>query len=99
MLDPGGHVMTWNEGAMRIKGYCAEEIIGKHFSVFYQDADNKKNHPAFELEQAVKYGSYEENGWRVRQDGSLFWACVVITPVFEDESMIGFAKVTRDLTE
>ncbi len=84
---------------MRIKGYSAEEIIGKHFSVFYQDADNEKNHPAFELEQAVKYGSYEENGWRVRQDGSLFWACVVITPVFEDEIMIGFAKVTRDLTE
>lgn len=99
MLDTGGYVMTWNEGAHRIKGYTAEEIVGQHFSIFYQDEAKERNHPEFELKQAIKHGSYEENGWRVRKDGTLFWACVVITPIYEDENLIGFAKVTRDLTE
>ncbi len=100
MLDPEGHVTTWNEGAQRIKGYRAGEIIGKHFSTFYTPQDVASGHPQEELEIAAREGSYEEEGWRVRKDGTLFWANVVITAIRNSHgTLIGFAKVTRDLTD
>jgi PAS domain S-box-containing protein len=99
MLDPGGHVRTWNQGAARIKGYTAEEIIGSHFSRFYPPEDVEREHPQHELELALRDGRYEEEGWRVRKDGSRFWANVVITALHDaDGTLIGFGKVTRDLT-
>ncbi len=97
MLDPDGRVTTWNEGAQRIKGYTAAEIIGHHFSEFYPPEDAAK--PAMELAVARRDGRYEEEGWRVRKDGSRFWASVVITAVrAPDGALAGYAKVTRDLT-
>jgi PAS domain S-box-containing protein len=100
MLDPEGNVLSWNAGARNLKGYTPEEIIGRHFSTFYTPADRARNHPAFELEVAVREGRYEEEGWRVRKDGSRFWASVTITAVHDEEGRLtGFAKVTRDLTE
>lgn len=100
MLDPTGHVATWNRGAERIKGYRAEEIIGRHFSTFYTPDAVARDHPAYELEVAIKEGRFEEEGWRVRKDGTRFWANVVITTIYDREGEhIGFGKVTRDLTE
>ena len=100
MLDPHGHITTWNEGAQRIKGYRAEEIIGQHFSIFYSREAVEKGHPAEELEIAAGLGKYEEEGWRVRKDGSQFWANVVITSLRDKAGqLLGFAKVTRDITE
>jgi len=99
MLDPNGIIMTWNEGAQRIKGYSASEIIGQHFSKFYTPESVARRHPQTELEIAKQKGRYEEEGPRVRKDGSTFWASVVITPLYDSGSLIGFAKVTRDLTE
>jgi PAS domain S-box-containing protein len=100
MLDPKGYVATWNAGAQRIKGYTAEEIIGKHFSSFYLPEDLRDGKPSRELRIAEETGKYEEEGLRVRKDGSVFWANVVLTPVRRaDGSLAGFAKVTRDLTE
>ncbi|HZT65477.1 MAG TPA: PAS domain S-box protein [Acidimicrobiales bacterium] len=100
MLDPEGRIATWNVGAERMKGYRAEEIIGQHFRVFYPREVQEANHPEHELELAVRHGRYEEEGWRVRRDGSRFWANVVITALFDEGgTLIGFAKVTRDLTE
>lgn len=100
MLDPDGRVASWNEGAQRIKGYSALEIIGQHFSKFYTSEDIASGKPERELTIAKKDGSVEDEGWRVRKDGSLFWANVVITAIFNAERrLIGFAKVTRDLSE
>jgi PAS domain S-box-containing protein len=100
MLDPNGHVASWNQGAQRIKGYTADEIIGRHFSTFYTAEDIASGKPAMELKVATRKGKYEEEGTRVRKDGSTFWANVVITPVRDKaNTLIGFAKVTRDLTE
>ena len=100
LLDPGGHVTTWNAGAENAKGYTAEEIIGRHFSVFYSDEDRARDHPGDELRIAAATGRYEEEGWRIRKDGTRFWATVVITALRDDEgTLTGFAKVTRDLTE
>jgi PAS domain S-box-containing protein len=100
MLDTGGHVATWNRGAERIKGYRADEIIGRHFSTFYTPDAVARDHPAYELEVAIEEGRFEEEGWRVRKDGSRFWANVVITTIYgRDGKHIGFGKVTRDLTE
>jgi PAS domain S-box-containing protein len=100
MLDPGGHVATWNDGAQRIKGYAAEEIIGRHFSTFYPPEDIAAGKPPRELEIAERVGKYEEEGWRVRKDGSLFWASVVISALRNaDGRLVGFGKVTRDLTQ
>jgi len=100
MLGPGGHVTTWNAGAERIKGYSAEEILGRHFSAFYPPEDVGAGKPARELEFAAEHGVYEEEGWRLRKDGSRFWASVVITALRgPDGSLRGFAKVTRDVTE
>ncbi len=100
MLDPDGKVASWNEGAKRFKGYEAHEVIGQHFSKFYMDSDIKRGHPEFELKQAREEGKYEEEGWRVRKDGTKFWASVVITRVNDSQGkLLGFVKVTRDLTE
>jgi PAS domain S-box-containing protein len=100
MLDPRGHVVSWNAGARELKGYAPEEIIGRHFSTFYTDADRAIDHPGHELEVAAREGRYEEEGWRVRKDGSVFWASVTITAIRDDAGhLTGFAKVTRDLTE
>jgi PAS domain S-box-containing protein len=100
MLDPDGNVMSWNEGAARIKGYAAHEIIGKHFSAFYTSEDLESGKPARELEVARRVGSVEDEGWRVKKDRSLFWANVVITAIYdEDRRLVGYAKVTRDLTD
>src|SRR6266404_4913213 len=100
MLDPNGNVATWNNGAQRIKGYKPEEIIGRHFSTFYTEEDLASNKPARELAIARERGSVEDEGWRVRKDGSHFWANVVITAVHDSKGRLrGFAKVTRDITE
>jgi len=99
MLDPNGNVLTWNDGAQRLKGYGAEDIIGKHFSTFYPEELKAIRHPEKELETAKKEGSYEEEGWRIRKDGSTFWADVVITAIYDKDELVGFTKVTRDLTE
>jgi PAS domain S-box-containing protein len=100
MLDPSGIVTSWNAGGQRIKGYAAEEIIGQHFSRFYSEADRANGRPAQALEAAEKCGRYEEEGWRVRKDGSFFWASVVIDVIRDDSGrLLGFAKITRDITE
>jgi PAS domain S-box-containing protein len=100
MLDPAGYIASWNRGAERIKGYTANEIIGRHFSVFYPRADIDAGKPAHELEVAAAVGRFEDEGIRVRKDGTVFWANVIITAVRDtDKSLIGFVKVTRDLTE
>jgi PAS domain S-box-containing protein len=100
MLDTRGHILSWNEGAQRIKGYTANEIIGKHFSIFYTSIDLDDKKPERELKIAIATGKYEEEGWRVRKNGSVFWANVVITALFNEQNKhIGFSKVTRDLTE
>jgi len=100
MLDPAGYVSTWNFGAARIKGYAAEEIIGRHFSTFYTDEDKAMDMPARMLAKATKEGRAEAEGWRVRKDGTRFWANVVVDAIRKPHGeIIGFAKVTRDLTE
>ncbi|MBX6319724.1 MAG: PAS domain S-box protein [Pigmentiphaga sp.] len=100
MLDPNGHVVTWNTGAAKIKGYAAHEIVGSHFSVFYTDEAVARGWPAYELEEAAAHGRFEDDGWRVRQDGSVFWANVVITALRDASGQLkGYAKITRDLSE
>ncbi|MBE7157139.1 MAG: PAS domain S-box protein [Rhodospirillales bacterium] len=100
MLDPQGHIVNWNAGAERIKGYAAPEIVGQHFSRFYTPEDLEAGVPTRALETARHQGRFEAEGWRVRKDGSRFWASVVIDAVRDDDgTLIGFAKVTRDLTE
>jgi PAS domain S-box-containing protein len=100
MLDPAGRVATWNEGAARIKGYRAEDIIGRHFSAFYPQDSIDRGWPDEELRRAAADGRFEDEGWRVRKDGSRFWANVVITALRDGAGMLqGFSKVTRDLTE
>lgn len=99
MLDPAGTVISWNSGAQQIKGYRAEEVIGQHFSIFYTDADRQRRLPAEALALAQENGRVELEGWRIRKDGSQFWASVVIGPVYEHGGLVGFAKITRDLTE
>jgi PAS domain S-box-containing protein len=100
MLDPTGIVTSWNPGAQRFKGYSADEIIGQHFSRFYTEEDRKIGLPARALEIAEREGKFENEGWRVRKDGSRFWAYVIIDPIRGDAGkIVGFAKVTRDLTE
>ena len=100
MLDPAGYIRSWNTGARHIKGYTAQEIIGRHFSIFYTQDALDRRHPWYELEVAEREGRFEEEGWRLRKDGSRFWANVVITAVRDEAGiLVGFAKVTRDLTE
>ncbi|MFI5562377.1 PAS domain S-box protein [Amycolatopsis japonica] len=100
LLDADGRVISWNPGAERIKGYSQDEILGRHFSVFYTEADVADGKPAAELLVAAEMGSHEDEGWRVRRDGSRFWANTVITALRDEQgSLVGFGKVTRDLTE
>jgi PAS domain S-box-containing protein len=100
MLDPQGHVSSWNAGANRFKGYVAQEILGQHFSRFYTDEDRATGLPALALATALEHGKFESEGWRVRKDGSRFWAHVVIDPIYNEEGLLlGYAKVTRDVTE
>ncbi|WP_284262771.1 PAS domain-containing sensor histidine kinase [Bradyrhizobium iriomotense] len=99
MLDPTGIITSWNIGGERIKGYSPAEIIGQHFSRFYTEIDRANGKPARALRIAREQGRYEEEGWRVRKDGTFFWASVVIDPIYEDGDLIGFAKITRDITE
>ena len=100
MLDPRGYILTWNLGAERIKGYRPHEIIGRHFSIFYQEEDRRAGKPEQGLAAALAEGRYEVEGWRLRKDGSRFCADVVITPLYgSDGELRGFAKVTRDITE
>lgn len=99
-LDKSGYVSTWNAGAQRIKGYSSEEILGQHFSKFYSEQDILRGHPQHELKVAAVNGRFEEEGQRVRKDGTLFWANVVITALFDkNKNLTGFLKVTRDITE
>src|SRR5512143_1453682 len=98
-LDSTGHIITWNAGAARFKGYEAQEILGKHFSVFYPAEDRKARKPEMELEIAAREGSFEDEGWRLRKDGSRFWANVVITALRDSQGqLLGFSKITRDVT-
>src|SRR5918995_705706 len=100
MLDPEGRVASWNEGARRIKGYSHQEILGRHFSVCYPEEDIARGKPARGLEIAREKGTYEEEGWQVRKDGSRFWASVLITALRDEEGNLrGFSKVIRDITE
>ncbi|AQV98019.1 hybrid sensor histidine kinase/response regulator [Cupriavidus necator] len=100
MLDPGGHIVSWNSGASYIKGYRRDEIIGRHFSVFYPQEDVAAGKPGRQLELARRAGRVEDEGWRVRKDGSLFWANVTLTAVYDESRVLrGFAKVTRDMSE
>ncbi len=99
MLDPDGHVVSWNAGAQRLKGYRADEIIGRHFSVFYPPEEVAAGKPDRHLERAVAEGRLTDEGWRVRQDGTRFWANLVLTAIFDEAGTLrGFGKVTRDLT-
>ena len=100
LLDPAGHVKTWNAGAERLKGWRAEEIIGQHFSRFYPIEAISSGWPTYELQQATQEGRFEDEGWRLRKDGSRFWANVVITALKDEAGHLrGFLKITRDLTE
>jgi PAS domain S-box-containing protein len=99
MLDPEGRIVSWNPGAERIKGYTADEIIGDHFSRFYTAEDQAAGIPARALRTAATTGRFTTEAWRVRKDGNRFWAMVVIDPIYQDGTLIGFAKITRDMTE
>ena len=99
MLDPEGHVSSWNAGAQRFKGYLAPEILGQHFSRFYTPEDRATNLPERALATALADGKYEAEGWRMRQDGTRFWASVVIDPIYDEQgTLLGYAKITRDVT-
>jgi len=100
MLDPAGNIASWNAGAERFKGYTAQEVMGRHFSLFYSDEDRRRGLPATALETSARAGKFEAEGWRVRKDGSRFWAHVVIDPIRDPSGeLLGFAKITRDITE
>src|SRR2546428_9090747 len=99
MLDATGRIVTWNEAAQRIKGYTADEIIGRHFSIFYPPEDARNRKPDWELEVAKREGRYEEEGWRLRKDGTRFWANVVITALRDESGTLrGSGQATPDLT-
>jgi PAS domain S-box-containing protein len=99
MLDTRGIISNWNAGAERIKGYAANEIIGQHFGIFYTPEDRLAGMPARSLETARREGKFEAEGWRVRKDGTRFLASVVIDAIYEHGALVGFAKITRDITE
>ncbi|HLU78734.1 MAG TPA: PAS domain S-box protein [Burkholderiaceae bacterium] len=100
MLDPDGYITNWNAGAELIKGYTADEIIGRHFSTFYTEEDQLQGAPQRSLETAVRENTFQSEAWRVRKDGSLFWASVVIDPIYDEHgTLLGFAKITRDITD
>lgn len=99
MLDRNGLISNWNAGAARAKGYLAEEIVGEHFSVFYSEEDQDRQLPEQALKQALQQGRYEAEGWRIRRDGSAFWASVLIQPIHNEGTHVGYAKITRDITD
>src|SRR5215212_2675951 len=101
MLDPHGTVTSWNAGAQRFKGYTPDEILGEHFSRFYTKEDRQTDLPKRALETAAREGRFEHEGWRVRKDGTRFWAHVIIDPIRDASTgtLIGYAKITRDMTE
>ncbi|MCO5948480.1 PAS domain-containing protein [Mucilaginibacter flavidus] len=100
LLDKDGNVETWNKGAEKIKGYKAEEIIGKNFSLFYTEGDRKKGVPATILAEADQLGTTYHESWRIRKDGTAFWGSITLTALHdESKKVVGYAKVTRDLTE
>src|ERR1700744_1494105 len=99
LLDPAGIVTSWNIGGQRIKGYAPSEILGQHFSRFYTETDRANGKPARPLATAEQHGRYEEEGWRVRKAATFFWASVIIDPIRENGRLVGFAKITRDITE
>ena len=100
ILDPKGHVVSWNEGGKYVKGYSQEEIIGKPFAMFYTKEDQQNNKPEKLLKIVIKKGYFEEEGWRVRKDGSEFWASALITAMYNDNrDLVGFSEIVRDLTE
>jgi PAS domain S-box-containing protein len=100
LLDTTGHILTWNKGAQRIKGYAPAEILGRHVSVFYTEEANARRWPQYELQMAGEKGQFEDEGWRLRKDGTLFWASVVITALRDAKGTLqGFSKITRDLSE
>lgn len=100
MLDPAGHIVSWNAGAERFKGYKAEEVIGRHFSMFYTPEDRERGIPELALKTAQTSGKFETEGWRMRKDGGRFWAHVMVDPITDSAgNLVGFAKITRDLTE
>src|SRR5690606_35717556 len=100
MLSVEGHVSSWNAGAERFKGYKAEEVIGQHFSIFYSAEDQARDIPGQALATARETGKFEAEGWRMRKDGSRFWASVVIDPIRDAQGqLLGFAKITRDITD
>ncbi len=99
MLDPNGIISNWNPGGQRIKGYTREEIVGQHFSKFYTDEDRLAGEPEHGLLMARERGRHEKEGWRLRKNGSRFWASIVIDPIWQDGKLVGYAKITRDITE
>ena len=100
LLDPNGHVSSWNTGAQRLKGYTVDEILGRHFSVFFTEEDRRMNKPQHALDTARETGRFQDEGWRVRKNGDRFWALAVLTPARDENGeIIGFAKITRDMTE
>src|SRR3978361_24212 len=99
MLAPSGTITNWNAGAKRIKGYEADEVVGRHFQIFYPVEDREAGLPAVALQTAREKGKFEAEGWRIRKDGTRFLASVVIDALYEGDELIGFAKITRDITE
>lgn len=100
MLDPQGVIQSWSSGAERIKGYRSDEVIGKHYSLFFREEDRQEGLPTWQLERAKLHGKTEEEGLRVRKDGSTFWANIIVSVILDDDgSLLGFAKITRDITE
>lgn len=100
MLDPQGYIATWNAGAEKLKGYSKEEVIHQHFSIFYPAEAVAAHYPDFELAKALENGKFEDEGWRIKKDGSQFWANVTIAPIYNHKNQhIGFTKITRDLSE
>src|SRR4249919_2606271 len=100
LLASTGHVASWNAGAERFKGYSASEIIGHHYSEFFTPEDREAGLPEKALRTALAEGKFESEGWRVRKDGTRFWASVVVDPIYDDDGeLVGYAKVTRDVTE
>src|SRR5689334_6869192 len=99
LLSPVGEIQSWNRGAARMIGYTPDEIVGKNFSTLYTEEDLSNEQPRHELETATAKGRVEDEGWRIRKDGTRFWANTVITALHDNGRLIGFAKVTRDLTE
>src|SRR5438094_209673 len=100
MIDATGHILSWNKGAEKIKGYSASEVLGKHISIFYTEQEIQKGEPENNLKKTKEKGRFETENWRVRKDGSRFWADIVFTALYDEQGNLkGFAKVIRDITE